>query len=271
MQKTGPSRRFQSSFGEIAYDLKGRGSPIVLVHGTPWSSFSWRHLIPPLSQCFKVYYYDLLGYGASEKAIADVSLGVQNKVLSELLDHWNLKFPIVIGHDFGGATALRAHLLDRRSFQKMILVDPVAIAPWGSEFFTHVKNYEDSFKDIPPSIHKAIISAYVQGATYKSFDEETLDGLIEPWLGPTGQTAFYRQIAQSSQKYTDEVEGGYPDIRTKVLIVWGKEDNWVPIEKGSKLHEAIKDSKFVQIAESGHLVMEDQPTMLLAHILKFLI
>ncbi|AKA49615.1 alpha/beta hydrolase [uncultured archaeon] len=271
MQQLGPERRFQSSFGEIAYDIKGGGSPIVLVHGTPWSSFSWRHLIPPLSQWFKVYYYDLLGYGASEKRIGDVSLGVQNKVFCELLDYWGLEAPVAIGHDFGGTTILRAHLLDGRSFDKIILIDPVAIAPWGSDFFTHVKSYENAFKNIPPYIHKALISTYVLGAKYKSVDEKTLNGLIEPWLGPTGQPAFYRQIAQSSQKYTDEIENEYTTIRTTVLIVWGEEDSWIPIEKGHKLNNAIKDSEFVQIAESGHLVMEDQPTILLSHILKLLI
>ncbi|MGN8648050.1 alpha/beta fold hydrolase [Gracilibacillus sp. HCP3S3_G5_1] len=106
------TKSFSSTYGKISYDIKGEGPSVVLVHGTPWSSFNWRHIIPALSQWFTVYYYDLLGYGYSEKTDIDVSLGVQNKVLSELLEFWGLKNPMIIGHDFDGTTVLRTHLLE---------------------------------------------------------------------------------------------------------------------------------------------------------------
>jgi pimeloyl-ACP methyl ester carboxylesterase len=43
----------------IRYDMLGEGPPLVLVHGTPWSSFNWRHLIPMLAEKWTVYFYDL--------------------------------------------------------------------------------------------------------------------------------------------------------------------------------------------------------------------
>src|SRR5699024_6663514 len=144
-----------------------------------------------------------------------------NKVFSELLNYWELKNPIVIGHDFGGTTVLRTHLLEKQDFEKMILIDPVAVAPWGSSFFSHVNRYEAAFQGIPGYIHEAIVSTYIQGAKYKAMDKETLEGIINPWLGSTGQGAFYRQIAQANQEYTDDVESLYSEIKKPVLIVWG--------------------------------------------------
>ncbi|MBO1005054.1 alpha/beta fold hydrolase [Pseudogracilibacillus auburnensis] len=264
------TKEFSSSYGKVSYDSNGEGPPLILVHGTPWSSFNWRHIIPALSQWFTVYYYDLLGYGQSEKPDGDVSLGVQNKVFSELLNYWGLQKPIVIGHDFGGTTILRTHLLDKQEFEKIILIDPVAVAPWGSSFFSHVNEYETAFQGIPEYIHKAIVSTYVQGAKYNSMDKETVEEIINPWLGTTGKRAFYRQIAQASQKYTDDIEPLYGKITRPVLIIWGERDSWIPIEKGVELHKQIKSSKFVPINNAGHLVQEDQPTILLTHILKFL-
>ena len=44
----------------VRYDICGDGPPVVLVHGTPWSSFNLRHIIKALSENFTVYYYDLL-------------------------------------------------------------------------------------------------------------------------------------------------------------------------------------------------------------------
>ncbi|MDR0125749.1 alpha/beta fold hydrolase [Bacillus zhangzhouensis] len=263
------SETYHSTYGNVKYAVSGEGPPLVLVHGTPWSSFNWRHIIPGLSQWFKVYYYDLLGYGKSEKKEMDVSLGVQNKILNELLDHWGLNNPIIVGHDFGGTTTLRTHLLNNRSFKKMILIDPVAIAPWGSEFFSHVNHYEKAFQGLPDYIHESVISTYVQGAMFREMDTDTLKGIKEPWLGHVGKEAFYRQIAQASQKYTDEIESLYDEVCVPTLIIWGEEDTWIPIEKGEQLSGKIPDASYVTISNAGHLVQEDQPSILLAHILKY--
>ena len=75
---------------EARYSRLGKGPPMVLVHGTPWSSFKLRYLIQRLSKEYTVYFFALLGYGQSCMSEGDVSLGVQNKVLDRLLAHWEL-------------------------------------------------------------------------------------------------------------------------------------------------------------------------------------
>lgn len=264
------TQTFHSTYGTIRYDTQGQGEPLVLVHGTPWSSFNWRKIIPALSQWFQVYFYDLLGYGQSEKQVENVSLGVQNNILKELIDYWGLVNPKIIGHDFGGATVLRTHLLNRQPFEKIGLIDPVAVAPWGSPFFNHVARYEPAFSGLPDDIHDAVLTRYVERATCGPMEQETLRGIKEPWTGQEGQTAFYRQIAQSSQKYTDEVQPLYQNIKAPVCLLWGEEDQWIPIAKGRQLHQSIKTSEFIPISGAGHLVQEDQPALLVSHILKFM-
>jgi pimeloyl-ACP methyl ester carboxylesterase len=91
-----------------------------------------RHIIGALSKYFRVHYHDLIGYGESDKKPDDVSLGIQNQILDKLLDHWDLDNPPIIGHDFGGATVLRTHILDARAFEKIVLIDPVSLSPWRS-------------------------------------------------------------------------------------------------------------------------------------------
>ncbi len=261
---------YHSSYGTIKYEIKGEGEPLILVHGTPWSSYNWRKVIPALSQWFTVYYYDLLGYGMSEKSEGDVSLGVQNVILKELIDFWKLDNPKIVGHDFGGATVLRAHLLNRQPFQKILLIDPVAVSPWGSPFFSHVANHEPAFSGLPDYIHDAVLTRYIEGATYTPIGRETLQEIKKPWLGKEGQAAFYRQIAQSDRKYTDEAEAFYHEIKVPVLLLWGESDQWIPVERGIELSRKIKTSELVTIPQAGHLAQEDQPALLVSYILKFM-
>lgn len=253
----------------IRYGRLGEGPPMVLVHGTPWSSFNLRHLIQQLSKEYTVYFFDLLGYGQSSKEEGDVSLGAQNNVLDCLLNHWELDDPIIIGHDFGGATVLRAHLLNGRRFKKIILIDPVAVSPWGSPFFRHVNAHEAAFAGLPDYIHEAVVRSYVQTAAFKPLDEATLDGIVLPWTGEQGKAAFYRQMAQADSKYTDEAQALYHTITTPTLILWGREDSWIPLERGEALHDMVPGSALRVIDDAGHLVIEEKPDELLKEILDF--
>lgn len=255
----------------VRYGIKGDGPPVVAVHGTPWSSFNLRHLVEALSKTFTVYYYDLMGYGQSDKSPGDVSLGIQNQVLDWLIDHWGLDKPSVIGHDFGGTTALRTHLIGGRDFSRIVLIDPVALSPWGSPFFQHVKTYQAAFAGVPDYIHEAIVRAYVKTAAFRPVDDATLDMIVRPWTEPGGKAAFYRQIAQADSRFTDEMQPLYGTISKPVLILWGREDTWIPRDKGEALHEMIPGASFHIIPDAGHLVIEEQPDRLIEMILPFLL
>jgi pimeloyl-ACP methyl ester carboxylesterase len=255
----------------VKYGIDGRGPALVMVHGTPWSSFNLRHLIFGLSDSFTVYYFDLLGYGQSDKSDADISLGIQNKLLDALLDEWHLNEPFVVGHDFGGTTILRNHILDDRSYEKIVVIDPVALSPWGSPFFRHVRKYEAAFAGVPDYIHEAIVKAYIQTAANQPVDKETLDEFLRPWTGAEGKPAFYRQIAQADTIYTDEIQAEYQSIKCPVLIIWGEEDKWLPLEQARTLHQLIPNSKLVTVPETGHLIIEERPDVLVRDIKNFLI
>ncbi len=264
------NKEFESSGGVVRHDSFGQGPPIVLVHGTPFSSYVWRNIAPALAEDHTVYVYDLLGYGASEKREGqDVSLAAQTRVLAELLDHWSLEKPSIVGHDFGGATTLRTYLLERRRFGAIALIDAVAVGPWGSPFFKLVQDHVEVFQQIPAYMHRAMLAAYIKDATYRPMDEDTIEPYLEPWLGEEGQNAFYRQIAQNDQRYTDEVEPRYSEISSPVLLIWGEEDTWIPLDKGERLQKSLPNSELRTISGCAHLAQEDASASVVSHLTDF--
>jgi pimeloyl-ACP methyl ester carboxylesterase len=263
------SHTFMFEGRHVKYGIKGEGEPLVLVHGTPWSSFNLRHLIADLSRGYKVYFFDLLGYGESDKSEGDVSLQIQNKLLDALIEYWKLECPFIVGHDFGGTTVLRNHILDKRNYGKIVVIDPVAISPWGSSFFKHIEKYERAFAGVPDYIHCAIVEAYVKTAAYQKLDQETIDGILAPWISKEGKAAFYRQIAQADSKFTDEFHEKFDEVNSPVLILWGEEDQWIPREQAYTLQRKINGSKLVTIPKTGHLVIEENPAALAAEIRLF--
>ncbi|MGR6970637.1 alpha/beta fold hydrolase [Streptomyces cynarae] len=264
---------FTSTSGDVRWDRLGHSGrqPVVLLHGTPFSSYVWRATARSLARDHQVFVWDMPGYGLSEKSAGqDVSLATQGRVFTELLNHWGLEEPLVVAHDFGGAVALRAHLLHGARYRALALVDPVALAPWGSPFFRLVQEHAEVFEQLPSALHEALVREYVSSASSPGLHPAVLDRLVQPWLGDPGQAAFYRQIAQADQRWTDEIQDRYAQISIPTLICWGENDTWIPVAKGRELASLIPDAQWEPIAEAGHLVQEDASAELTAALIDFL-
>ncbi len=264
---------FRSTSGDVRWGSLGQSgdNPVVLLHGTPFSSYVWRAVARSLARRHQVFVWDMPGYGASEMSAGqDVSLAAQGRVFSELLAHWGLEEPLVVAHDFGGAVSLRAHLLHGARYRALALVDPVALAPWGSPFFRLVGEHSEVFEQLPPALHHALVREYVSSASSPGLHPAVLDRLVRPWLGDLGQAAFYRQIAQADQRYTDEVQDRYSEIGIPTLVCWGQDDTWLPVAKGRELATRIPGARLEPITGAGHLVQEDAPAELTAALIAFL-
>ena len=265
---------YESTSGAVRWAKFGSGPPVVFNHGTPFSSYVWRDISAAVNTNHTVYLWDMPGYGTSAMYEGqDVSLSAQGKIFTDLLIHWGLENPLVVAHDFGGAVALRAHLLHGAKYRALTVVDPVALAPWGSPFFRLVGENASVFERLPPPLHEALVRKYISSASHRGLHPTTLDALVAPWIGgenQQGQGAFYRQIAQADQLYTDEVQTRYGEIQIPVLICWGTDDAWIPVQKAHELASLIPGSKLKLIHGAGHLVQEDSPAQLTAAIVDFL-
>lgn len=247
----------------VRWGRAGSGPPVVFCHGTPWSAALWAPFAEALQATFEVYLWDMPGYGQSSKDPEhSVGLDIQGELLAQLLAYWDLSRPHMVAHDYGGAVSLRAHLLHGAEYASLALVDVVALRPWGSEFFRLVREHADVFMRLPPAVHEGALRAYIGGASHLGLREPDLRMLVGPWTDAEGQAAFYRQIAQADERFTDEIEPLYGSIDMPVMMVWGEEDAWIPVDRADRLAALIPGARRVLIPGAGHLVQLDAPVAL---------
>jgi pimeloyl-ACP methyl ester carboxylesterase len=264
------TQKYNAAGGTVAFDVLGEGPPVVLVHGTPSWSYLWRNVATEMADHFTVYVFDLLGYGMSEKREGqDVSIAAQTQVLTELLDLWGLEEPCMAGHDFGGAITLRLMLLEQRRFRRVALCDAVAIAPWITPFSRHVQHYLEAFQTVPEHIHHQMIATHIRTAIAREVTDAELEPYLRPWLGSTGQAAYYRQVAQFDERYTREIEPRYGEICTPTLVLWGENDNWLDRDFGRRLSESIPKARLSLVSNAGHFLPEDQPSTVASELTRF--
>ncbi|KAI4194092.1 MAG: hypothetical protein LQ350_007981 [Teloschistes chrysophthalmus] len=267
--------------------------PVVLIHGTPWSSRLWVPYAVALSRQYSVYIFDNPGYGQSKHltpaATAEFakngSLSQQAEATAALLTHWgfasdgaqSLAAPHVIAHDNAGLVSLRMALQYGCIYKSLTLIDVVAVGPWGLPFFKLVAENPDVFKAIPPQMFDGITRGYIRNAAHKPLRKEDEDLLAEPWVsgdGRPGQEGLVRVLQQASVRKSDDVERMYHDLGENGLpirIIWAKDDKWLPCDTAEKLKELIGGKcEVVLIEEAGHLIQLDQPERLMAEIVLFL-
>jgi pimeloyl-ACP methyl ester carboxylesterase len=91
----------------IRYAVAGGGPPVLLVHGWLSSSRVWERLAGRLAQRFTVYSLDLAGFGESDKPLSGYGVRNGSRLLYAFCAHFGLTRASVIGHDLGGAMAVK--------------------------------------------------------------------------------------------------------------------------------------------------------------------
>src|SRR5215208_389150 len=257
--------------GDVAYEVFGKGPPVVLVHGTPTQSYLWRGVAPTLAERHRVYVYDLLGFGQSERREGqDLSMAAQARLLKELIGSWGLERPAAVGHDIGGGIVLRAHLLEGAHFRRIALIDSVVVTPWMTEANEHFEDYMDAYRTMPNHLFEAIVAAHFREATSPEMNEVAWETYLSQWRGEEGKLAFLRKEKGLRERDTAELKSRLDEVEIPVLVVWGEKDAWLDPSQADRLHEAIPDSRLRKVPGVGHFVPEDAPGEIARELAAFL-
>lgn len=120
---------------KIAYTVSGQGPPVVLVHGTSGSDFSWARVRPHLQERLTVYAVQRRGRGQSGDA-PEYSLRREAEDLAAVVDSIGEAVSLV-GHSFGANCCLEASLLTT-GVSHLVLYEPPVAMPVDEELFGRI-------------------------------------------------------------------------------------------------------------------------------------
>ena len=94
----------------MAYYETGSGDPILCLHGEPMWGYLYRRMMPILAKAGRVIVPDLIGFGRSDKPVAEGSYSYKSHVrwVKKFLAALDLKKITIVAQDWGGAIGLRA-------------------------------------------------------------------------------------------------------------------------------------------------------------------
>jgi pimeloyl-ACP methyl ester carboxylesterase len=262
--------RFASSGGELAYDLLGEGEPLLLLHGFPLEASQWRDLAPLFASRFRVIVPDLLGSGASE-ASEGASLGIEAQAgyARELLDHLGVERVAVVGHSCGGGVAQFLTLQDPR-VEALVLLDAIAFDAWPAapiEAIRRVPPQDQNLELVEASIRSWLLDGT---ARHDRLSEDVIEGYLRSWRRPGGVAAFFRTARALDGRGLTGREDEMAAWDMPVLLLWGEDDPYLPVEVAERLQEAIPSSSLGILPGCGHSLVEDAADTIGPMILEYL-
>lgn len=251
---------------EVHYRDQGfaEGPVVVLVHGSNASLHTWEPLVERLKGAYRLISYDQPGHGLTgAHPDGDYSADGMIDALEAVLETAEVDEFYLAGNSMGGWVAWRYALEAPERLEGLVLLDASG-APLppeveanvylGAKLMQHpvgrwmVKRYTPRFL-VEQSLRDSVTQDQI-------VTDEMVDRYWELVRLPRNKEAT---LARATTDREPEVASRLGEIGTPTLIIWGADDEVVPVEAAAVFDERIPSSEAVIIENVGHLPMEEAP------------
>jgi triacylglycerol lipase len=264
-----PPKKTVRVFGQrIAYYDVGDGPVLVLLHGfASEARFDWGDVILPLAMSHRVIALDEIGFGASSKPAIDYSIQTYVDFLGEFLRILKITQFDLAGESFGGWTAAlyTIEALSPNNTGAFALPKPERLV---LEDAAGISATPPMIIPVAGTIADARGIAIIFYDKSKVTDEFVRESFTMKLQANDGGTQ--RSLSSNPRLWGELVGGRLSAINIPTLVVWGGNDEIVPLDHGRVFAAGIAGAKLEIIPECGHVPSLEKPEAFLSVVLPFL-
>lgn len=250
----------------ISYDDLGEGNtPVIFLHGFPFSKIMWQSQLFSLQTITRVIAVDIRGFGASKDEDTSLSIGLFADDLIKFMNALCIDKAIVCGLSMGGYIALNAVQRFSSRFSGLILCNTQCSADTKEGKEKRYKTIEDiDVNGVTPFNEQFINSIFYKGSFQNK--KETVEAVRGMVFSNSKQSIKMglRALADRS-----ETCSSLHSINIPTLIICGREDAVIPMKQSEYMHSVIKGSTLRIINHAGHVSNLEQPMEFNKHLLDF--
>ncbi len=233
----------------VAFERRGQGPPLVLLHGWPTNSREWRRQLDALSDEFTVVAWDAPGAGQSSDPPEDFRLADWADCLAAFIESLGLRRAHIVGLSWGGGLALE--LYRRHPTVPRTLILTSAYAGWAGSLPAEVvqQRLRLMLRNCELPAHRWA-PRWIETLLSENASEEMVAELmvIASEIHPAGTKVAMRAFAEA------DLRAVLPLIDVPTLLLYGEKDARAPEEVWKPLHSELRQSRLVLIPEVGHMI-----------------
>lgn len=230
---------------EIAYERRGQGTPLVLLHGFPLDHHLWDDVAPLLADRFDVITPDLRGFGESTTVDSAYDMDDYASDIAGLLDQLGIEQAAIVGHSMGGYIALAFARLYPHRMRGLGLVSSQALADAPERKEGRYKSADDVSKNGIGSVVEAMASKFTNDQNLQAYARSSME---------RQQPAAYIGALKAMAERPDSTSF-LSSFQFPVVIVHGDADSLIPVDRARDVKAALPQAHLVEVPGAGHMPM----------------
>ncbi len=248
--------------------------PVLLLHGLPSQSYSWRNILPALAkQGTRAIAPDWIGYGFSskpEKRDFAYTPDAFITALSGFIQALELQRFSLVVQGFLGSVGLQYALRHPEQIANIAIINtPITSAaklPWKIQQLGLPLAGEMMTQD------PLLVDRTLEGGCRYVIEDKDLDVYRKPYLKSSssgrGLLSTIRNL--QLQPAMIEIESGFKEWQQPILIQWGMIDPWLSVDIAQKFADSVSNTELIKLNNVGHYPQEHYHETLLEDLLPFL-
>ncbi len=247
--------------------------PVVLLHGLPAHSYSWRNVLPALAeQGFWALAPDWIGFGRSDKPDRRrfaYTPDAYVEALAAWLDQLEIDRCLLVVQGFLGSVGLQYALRHPERVERLVILNaPVTAAaklPWKMKQMGIPLVGEMLTQD------PLLVDRILEGGGGYRVEDADLDIYRRPFLksSEAGRSLFALIQNLKLAEATAEIEAGFAQWPQPILLAWGIRDPWLPLAMAEAFAQLAANAELVALEEVGHYPQQDWHEKVNAALLDF--
>lgn len=263
----------------VHYKKMGAGEPIyILLHGFGASTYSWREVMPTLSQAGTVIAYDRPAFGLTDRPMpgewqgpSPYSYAYQTDMVIRLMDALGIEKAILVGNSAGGTVAAAAALKYPQRVTGLVLVDAAIYTDNSSSPLLGWLLKTPQANRLGPLFTRNIRTwglDFLKTAWHdpSRITPEIYENYQKPLQVNNWDKALWELTRDSGR---EDITGKLDQFQMPVLVITGDDDRIVPTAQSLELAAAIPGSQLAVIPACGHVPQEECPQVFMQALQKF--
>ena len=230
---------------QLAYERRGRRTPLVLVHGFPLDHHLWDEVVPLLEDTFDVILPDLRGFGESTTIDSPYGMDELASDIAGLLDQLGIQKAAIAGHSMGGYVALAFARLYPNRVSGLGLVSSQVLADPPERKEGRYKSAAD--------VSANGIGSVVETMTPKFTTDERLQAYARTSMEHQSPAAYIGALKAMAERADSTPL--LAALQVPVVVIHGDADSLIPLDRAREVKAALPKAHLVEISGAGHMPM----------------
>jgi pimeloyl-ACP methyl ester carboxylesterase len=230
---------------QLAYDRRGKGTPLVLLHGYPLDHHSWDEVAPLLEDTFDLILPDLRGFGESSTVDSFYAMEDFASDIAGLLDKLGIQKAAIAGHSMGGYVALAFARLFPERVHGLGLISSQAAADSPERKDGRYKSAAEVADKGIGSVVEAMAPKFTSDKKLQAFARQSMER--QPPVAYIGALKAMAERVDSTSLLSS--------WRFPLVVIHGDADQLIPIDRAHEIKAALPEARLVEISAAGHMPM----------------